>query len=461
MKNITYCFCFLLLSMLSFAQLPGSTMAKYRAAKTTEKAHDVLRDYFGAATSADSATIARLIKTGKWFRSENDTQGGDYVDLQLAYVFSYQGDYNTTLSLAFPILERFQKRHDEYGIMRANHAIALAYSQAKNYESSFMYMKKTIAIAERISPTSFLETAYNDIAVDYSVVKKPELGLVYAQKSINIAKANNNRYTLSAALGTMGENYMAAGEFDLALPFLRKSMAYFMELGDNVEKYAMAYGYNDFGQAFLGLKQQDSARYYTHKAIRISKKFGFKDQLLRSYECMYTSFELTHTQDSVNAYFRLAMAAKDDMFSIEKMRSLETMKFRKQIRQQELEAKLAEAEYERQQNIQFIFIGTFIITFFILFLMLSRTVIVNEKWISFLAILALLLVFEFVNLLIHPFLGNLTHHSPIWMLLCMVALASLLIPMHHKLEHFIKHRLTEKNKAIRIAAAKKTLEELH
>ncbi|HMK06259.1 MAG TPA: hypothetical protein VK476_01935, partial [Flavobacterium sp.] len=58
------------------------------------------------------------------------------------------------------------------------------------------------------------------------------------------------------------------------------------------------------------------------------------------------------------------------------------------------------------------------------------------------------------------FLGNLTHHSPIWMLLCMVALASLLIPLHHKLEHFIKHRLTEKNKAIRLAAAKKTIEQL-
>jgi len=61
--------------------------------------------------------------------------------------------------------------------------------------------------------------------------------------------------------------------------------------------------------------------------------------------------------------------------------------------------------------------------------------------------------------MIHPFLES-THHSPVLMLLCLVALASLLIPLHHKLEHFIKHKLTEKNKAIRIAAAKKTLEEL-
>lgn len=75
-------------------------------------------------------------------------------------------------------------------------------------------------------------------------------------------------------------------------------------------------------------------------------------------------------------------------------------------------------------------------------------------------LLALLLVFEFINLLIHLFLGNITHHSPVLMLLCMVILASMLIPLHHKLEHFIKHKLIEKNKAIRLAAAKKTLDEL-
>lgn len=95
-----------------------------------------------------------------------------------------------------------------------------------------------------------------------------------------------------------------------------------------------------------------------------------------------------------------------------------------------------------------------------MFLLLSRTIIANEKLISFLSILALLLVFEFINLIVHPFIGNLTHHSPILMLLCMVAIASMLIPLHHRLEHFIKDKLIEKNKTIRLASAKKTIEDL-
>ena len=74
--------------------------------------------------------------------------------------------------------------------------------------------------------------------------------------------------------------------------------------------------------------------------------------------------------------------------------------------------------------------------------------------------ITLLIVFEFLNLLLHPFLERITHHSPVLMLLGLVCIAALLVPMHHKLEHWATHKLIEKNKAIRLAAAKKTIEKL-
>jgi len=40
----------------------------------------------------------------------------------------------------------------------------------------------------------------------------------------------------------------------------------------------------------------------------------------------------------------------------------------------------------------------------------------------------------FVNLLVHPFLEKITHHTPVLMLIAMVSVAALLVPMHHRLE---------------------------
>jgi len=70
------------------------------------------------------------------------------------------------------------------------------------------------------------------------------------------------------------------------------------------------------------------------------------------------------------------------------------------------------------------------------------------------------MVFEFLNLLLHPFLERITHHSPVLMLLALVCIAALLVPLHHRVEKWATTKLVEKNKQIRLAAAKRTVEEL-
>ena len=130
------------------------------------------------------------------------------------------------------------------------------------------------------------------------------------------------------------------------------------------------------------------------------------------------------------------------------------------LRQQELDAEKIKAEDERKQNIQYALIALGLFTFIILFLLLSRSFITNTRLIEFLGVMALLIVFEFLNLLLHPFLEQVTHHTPVLMLLVLVCIAALLIPLHQKLEKWATAKLVEKNKAIRLANAKKTIEKL-
>jgi NADH:ubiquinone oxidoreductase subunit 6 (subunit J) len=136
------------------------------------------------------------------------------------------------------------------------------------------------------------------------------------------------------------------------------------------------------------------------------------------------------------------------------------MTFENEVRQQELTQEKVKLEEQRKQNIQYALIALGIITFIILFLLLSRSFITNTKLITFFGVVALLIVFEFLNLLLHPFLERITHHSPVLMLLALVCIAALLVPLHHKLEKWATTKLVEKNKQIRLAAAKRTIEQL-
>jgi len=164
--------------------------------------------------------------------------------------------------------------------------------------------------------------------------------------------------------------------------------------------------------------------------------------------------------DSAFLYQKLYVTINDGLNDRAKIASFENETFLQKVHEQEKEQAFRKAENEREQYIQYALIAFGIIVFITLFLLLSRTVIVNQRVISFFAVLGLLVVFEFINLLIHPSLTSFTHDSPVLMLFALVIIASLLIPLHHRLEHWIKEKMIEKNKTIRLAAEKKTIERL-
>ncbi|HSN59788.1 MAG TPA: hypothetical protein VLR49_02555, partial [Ferruginibacter sp.] len=94
------------------------------------------------------------------------------------------------------------------------------------------------------------------------------------------------------------------------------------------------------------------------------------------------------------------------------------------------------------------------------FFLLSRSFITNTRLIEFLGVMALLIVFEFLNLLLHPLLERVTNQAPLLMLLALVCIGALLIPLHRRVEKWATAKLVEKNKRIRLAYARKTIEKL-
>jgi diacylglycerol kinase len=99
---------------------------------------------------------------------------------------------------------------------------------------------------------------------------------------------------------------------------------------------------------------------------------------------------------------------------------IQLMTFENEMKQQELAAKKIKAALQSKQNIQYALIALGIIILISFYLLLSRSFITNTKMIEFFGVVALLIVFEFLNLLLHPFLERTTHHSPVLMLLALV-----------------------------------------
>jgi hypothetical protein len=244
------------------------------------------------------------------------------------------------------------------------------------------------------------------------------------------------------------------GEIELAESYFEKSISYSTT---HINPEALSTAAAHFCRMLLSQNRISEAKHYGVVGINAAITSGKKRQAIDNAEILHKLYDMQKETDSGYFYLKLATAYRDSIFTEQKNFQLQDVIFSQQLHQKEVALEKEKEEAQRKNNLQYAAIALGVVTFVILFFMLSHSIIANQRLIKFLGILALLIVFEFLNLLLHPLLDKITNHQPVLMLLAMVCIAALLIPLHHKLEHWITHKMVEKNKKIRLAAAKKTI----
>ena len=286
---------------------------------------------------------------------------------------------------------------------------------------------------------------------------KNDSAMHFALQANNVAYGIHYSRMIGTSYTTMGDIHSESGQNKLALEYYRLSVPYL----EKAEIYA------DLSKTFLGMaklfeknSQNDSSLIYAKQSFLKAIETGFTRQVRDAGRFLTSYYRNIKNPDSAFFYLDITKVANDSLFSLEKSSQLQSLAFDEKLRQFDIaEAELKDKK-KRNHNLQYAAMALGLLTFLILFLLLSHSIIANQKLIRFLGVIALLIVFEFINLFIHPYLSHATNDSPLIMLLVMVCIAALLVPLHHRMEKWISHRLVEKNKKIRLEAAKKTISKL-
>ena len=383
--------------------------------------------------------------------------------------------------------------------------LAIAYNTVGNYflinngdySNALEYFFKGIPMAENANDKRRLSSLYIDIAVVYFRLNNPDEQIKYLRKAMNNLPAVTSAlyyfmltqiqvYTCRYFI--LKNNYDSAFHYAMALNESNRSLK--SPVYNCAAQALMGLIYDKKGDtAAAGLhyknsvKGADSVRYYY---IKHSVKTPYVDFLIRLHKIpealeqaqqlmvmgteknnadvkrtaagfLRRIAEYTHQTDSAYYYSLMESSLKDSVFNQNTINKIQSLAFSEQLRVLEEERKRAAEEENRKHNIQYALLALGIITFIILFLVFSHSFTINERLIRFLIVIALLIVFEFLNLLLHPFLEGITHHNPVLMLLALVGIAALLVPLHHRLEKWAVRKLVEKNKRIKLEAEKKMI----
>jgi tetratricopeptide (TPR) repeat protein len=332
--------------------------------------------------------------------------------------------------------------------------IAYVYIVMGNTQVAVEYIQKGRAIGQTGESLYFENLLYGLI---YNSLDKPDSALFHFRQAENLPVKITDPLLISVVLLQTGRAYELKRDADLAETYYKKTRAYCKEkyLPSSIIRTGQFYC-----NFLMRNGKYDEAKQMALEDLDVAKKAGINEGIANVAEVLRKIYSQTAEKDSIIYYAQLQIDYKDSVSNQKKQSEFQNLTFSQQLREIDEQSRANEIAQERRQNIQFALMAVGIISFIIIFLLLSRSVITNTKMIEFLGVIALLVVFEFINLLVHPFLERITHHSALLMLLALVCIAALLVPLHHKAEKWATTKLVEKNKQIRLATAKKTIQQL-
>jgi tetratricopeptide (TPR) repeat protein len=461
MKRPFFILIFISTTLVSISQpIPDSLRNKYEAAASALEKGQILANYITALKGTPSEQLKVLLPQLAYFSDKKDEIGLGYTHLYIGILDIKMEDPNEALKHGIAAFKIFGEAQDTFALLKNITLIGNCYLLSGNLEESLRGWKKGLPAA-RVFDLHYYIRYLTNIAGCFNQKQLPDSALPYIQEALSVGYRNKDSLDISNCLGEMGHTYISMGQNELGRTFLHQALSYLKKINSFYYSYGVfaANILNEISQSFLNSAEYDSSLVYARQALAY-KKPEYQSVAATSYDLISKAFDRKNKRDSANEYFRRASEIQSSILSDEKSRDIQNQRFKEELREQEVALQKRELATKRRQNLDYALITLGIISFAIAFLLLSRSFITSERLIRYLGVLALLLAVEFVNLLAHTFLEELTNHSQILVLLLLVAIASLLIPFHHRLEKWTIAKLIEKNRKVRLAAAKHTIEQL-
>lgn len=378
--------------------------------------------------------------------------------LNLSLNFNMSGDYVSSLTQLNIALGYEKKCNNSNRLALLYKEIGICYKYMFSYQLAKEYILKALLVYKEDDHLNLNDRIYAHLAETYLGLQNTDSAFYCIQVANEYTNEKNDAYGFARSLFIFAKVYDAKGEDGLAATFYSTCHQFCIK-----HKFSMSLLNYELPYAqFLFSKSESNhainiAQYGYQKAYARNDISYMKD-LTRKIKDIYL---VQNKLDSAYKYGILYQFYSDSLLKIKKIFQDQNVNFQSYLSNQQKEIDTQIKISERNRVTQYVFIFVLIMSFLIVFFILAYSAYINERHIIYLGVFLMIMIFEFINLLLFPLLNKTTEQSPILMLSIMIGIGAIIIPIHHKIEHWMIHLLRNKNKERHILRAKKTLEELN
>ncbi len=346
-------------------------------------------------------------------------------------------------------LEECEEIDFQQGVANHLNNIGNVFYSQRNYSVALEYYEKALSTNLKIGNEKSITVIYTAIGNVHAKQKEYKKALDYHYKALAIDLKHNIKSNIGSDYINIGSIYNDEENYTKALNELFEGMQFKKLVGEN---QGLANAYCLIGNVYLNIAKKDfnsntlnQSIKYSDSALTIGERIGFLDNMQKTYHNLSDAYSLLNNDKQAFETYKHYTLIKDSIFSIDKQSDIFNLKKKEELEERKWESEKEEKAKESREYIQMGGIGMFILIMVFILLILRKKKN-NPKLIEFLCTFFVLVLFEFLNLLIHAKVEDLTEHNLILTLLCLLVTASIIIPIHHKMEHWLKMKLANKDK---------------
>jgi len=392
----------------------------------------------GAVNMYDPDTAVILSQQALYLSQEIKYIEGQSKSLgALANAFVKMGNYPRAMELYIQKLKLEEKRNSPRNLTSVLMNLGVVHAFQEEYYKALEYY----SLADSVIRLHHVEDMKYYILLNfgdvYNRLNRSDSAFVYFMKSLEEAQKLDDIDLIGTSQTGLGHSYLKLGNYPQSLLTYQHAITNLQAANDDEILCEAMLG---IANLYKLMNNKDSSAHYAAVSLAISKKGGFLLQQLEAADFLTSHYKQQQNVDSAFLYVSHVQELNDSINSKSRIREAQILTTNEQLRQLEIEENKKIAAKERRQQLQLLFIGIFIPGFFLFTLLLSR-IRIHVRIIRVLGILSLLVLFEYLTLLLHPYVVELTHHTPFYEILIFVSIAAILIPAHHRIEHWLIEKL--------------------
>ena len=281
----------------------------------------------------------------------------------IASIFRITGNYPKALQLHLEALKKAEAIPDERTASTVLLSIAIDYEYLGDYRQAVNYTLKVLAIGKRLHEEARINTSSLNLGNEYEKLNMLDSALLYTKQAYDLSVKLNNLDFTGVALNNFGNIYSKMGKDATAMKNYRLSLPYtIMEEDDD----ALCESYLGMASLFRKAGQADSCLYYAKLSLATAQKASFISRVMDASNFLTSYYISINNIDSAFVYQSATIAAKDSLFSQEKIREIQSLRYDETLRQQQIQDAKEEAQTQLKFNMLFGGLGALLLVAFLL-----------------------------------------------------------------------------------------------